>query len=178
MPINKMEKRVKNYIELCMIVLFICIFSLFLLLLFRHFSNRQLDDVSPEIQCDKALMEKADVLYVIPKFNNSSISENKEWCDYIRSLNKTLAIHGVYHTYQEFKEDRDEAYLQEGITEFEKCFGKKPERFKPPQLVISKNNKKLIKEQMRLDFYLNEVFHKSYHCNDTGKYSNGFIEII
>jgi predicted deacetylase len=147
-------------------------------LLLRYLSSRQLDDVSPEIQCDEALLEKSDILYVIPKFDNSPISENKEWCSYILSLNKTLAMHGVYHIYQEFKVDRTETYLQEGIEEFEKCFGKKPDRFKPPQLVVSKNNKRLIKEHMKLNFYLNEIFHKSYHCNDTGKYSNSFIDVI
>ncbi len=174
MPINTMKKELK-YAGLFFIAILVLIFFLLLL---RYLSNRQLDDVSPEIQCDKALLEKSDILYVIPKFNNQSISENKEWCNYLLSLNKTLAMHGVYHTYQEFKEDRNEAYLQEGIKEFEKCFGRKPVRFKPPQLAISKNNKELIKKQMVLNFYLNEILHKSYHCNDTGKYSNRLIDII
>ncbi|OGJ20041.1 hypothetical protein A3K73_03980 [Candidatus Pacearchaeota archaeon RBG_13_36_9] len=169
-----MKKRLK-YAGLFFVIILVCIF---LLLLFRYFSSRQIDDVSPEIQCDNALLKKADILYVIPIFNNSSISENKEWCDSILSLNKTLAMHGVYHTYHEFLEDRNEAYLQQGIGEFEKCFGKKPDRFKPPQMVISKNNKELIKKDMKLNFYLNEIFHKTYHCSDTGKYSNKFIEIF
>jgi len=169
MPINSMKKRVKNYIKLSLIILLALIIFLFL---FRQFSARQLDDVSPQIQCDTQLLEKADILYVIPKFNNSPISENKEWCNYILSLNKTLALHGVYHTYEEFKEDRNEAYLQEGIEEFEKCFGKKPESFKPPQLIISKNNKAIIKEQMNLDSYPNQVLHKFYHCNESGEFSN------
>lgn len=151
------------------------IISLFLI---RYFSARQLDDVTPGIQCDKYLLEKADIYFVIPKFSNSGISENKEWCSYILSLNKSLALHGVYHTYEEFKVDRTQSYLQEGIQEFEKCFGKKPESFKPPQMVISENNKKLIKKQMKLNYYLSEVLHKTYHCNDTGRFSNRFIEII
>jgi len=55
-------------------------------------------------------------------------------------------LHGVYHTYKEFETDKDQDYLQEGIDEFKTCFGYEPEIFKPPQLKISKANKKLIKE--------------------------------
>ncbi len=164
-----MKKRVKNYIKLSLIILLALIIFLFL---FRQFSARQLDDVSPQIQCDTQLLEKADILYVIPKFNNSPISENKEWCNYILSLNKTLAMHGVYHTYNEFSEDKNETYLQEGITEFEKCFGTKPDRFKAPQLAISKNNKELIKKQMNFDGFSNQVLHKVYHCNESGDFSS------
>ena len=46
---------------------------------------------------------------------------------------------------EEFKTDRNEKYLQEGINIFENCFGFKPEMVKPPQLKISDENKKLIK---------------------------------
>ena len=184
MPIIIMKKGLK-YAGLFLVAILVLIFFLFL---FRFFSSRQLDDVSPGIQCDKELLEKAEVLYIIPKFNNQSISENREWCNYILSLNKTLALHGVYHTYEEFKQDRTQSYLQEGIDEFEKCFGKKPDRFKPPQLAISKNNKELSRTNMNLDGYPNQILHKVYHCNDSNVfpndpirriiYSNKFSEII
>ena len=119
--------------------------------LIRAFSERQIDDVTPGIQCEPKLLEKSDVLYIIPKFNNILINENKGWCNYISSLNKTLALHGVYHTFNEFDEKRNDEYLKEGINIFEDCFGFKPDRFKPPQLAISKENSKLIKKYMSLD---------------------------
>ncbi|MBU0760487.1 MAG: hypothetical protein KJ600_00255 [Nanoarchaeota archaeon] len=155
------------------IILFLIPFSLFLL---RATSQKQLDDLSPEIPCSENLIEKSDVLWVIPKFNNISI-QDKEWCDYILSLNKTLGLHGVYHTYEEFQTPRSQDYLNEGITAFENCFHFKPEIFKPPQLKISKENKQLIKNSgLKLKTQANQLTHKVYHCSDTGKFSNRFID--
>lgn len=154
----------------------ITILLLAILFLIRAFSEKQLDDVSPEIQCDRELLEKADKLFIIPKFNNKNISEDKQWCKYILSLNKKLAIHGVYHIYNEFGINRNKEYLEKGIIEFNKCFNQTPNEFKPPCLIISKNNKRLIKEYMKLDLYFNQIFHKVYHCNDTGRFSNRIID--
>ncbi len=143
---------------------------------FRAFSPRQIDDVSPGIQCNPELFKKVDVLYVIPKFENQSI--NKTWCNQILALNKTLAMHGVAHTYNEFAEPRSEEYVQEGRQIFKDCFGFYPERFKAPQLNISSENKAIVKKTMKLDNYVNEIFHKIYHCKDTGKSSNRLIDWI
>lgn len=170
-----MKKKVINYLKVFFIAFLVVIIFI---LQFRIFSGRQLDDVSPGIQCDRELFEKAEVLYIIPKFNNSGISENPEWCNYILSLNKTLALHGVYHTYEEFGIDRSQGYLLEGIDEFEKCFGKKPDRFKSPQLAISKNNRKMIKEHMNFDGYPNQISHKVIHCNDSKVFPNDPIRRI
>ena len=68
------------------------------LFLIRFFSHRELDDVTPGIQCDDSLLKKSDVLWIIPDFNNTSVANDKSWCDYIISLNKTLGMHGVYHS--------------------------------------------------------------------------------
>jgi len=57
------------------------------LLIFRAFSAKELDDVSPGIPCDKNLLEKSDILYVIPLFENASIAENKTWCTEILDMN-------------------------------------------------------------------------------------------
>ena len=150
-----------------------------LLFLIRVFSERQLDDVSPEIPCDEKLLVKSDVLFIIPKFKNNSISENPEWCEKILRLNKTLAMHGVKHTYREFLEDRDVEYLQEGIEIFEKSFGYRPTIFKPPQLAISTEGKKVVRKSgMELDLMLNQIFHKVYHCNDSGRFPNWFIDLF
>ena len=154
------------------------IFLAVIILIVRANSAVDLDDVSPGIQCNDILLEKSDILYIIPEFENKSIAENKTWCDEILAMNKTLALHGVYHTYNEFKSERDEKYLQEGIEIFKECFNKSPDSFKPPQMEISNQNKKLIKSKMRLDYYTHSLLHKAYHCNDTGYFSNRFMDII
>jgi len=163
-------------------IIYIFLLSIYLLLILLFFirliSPRQIDDFSPEIPCDQRLIDKADVLYVIPKYNNKSISENQAWCDYTLSLNKELALHGLYHTYEEFATDRDESYLQESIDIFTECFNQPPKRFKPPQIKISENNAKMISKKMKLDYKLNQIFHKVYHCNDSGKYKNYLIDIF
>jgi predicted deacetylase len=168
----------KTYEKIIVFSLTLIILLAVIILLVRANSGIGLDDVSPGIQCDKGLLEKSDVFYVIPKFENASIAENKEWCEKIKSMNKTLALHGVYHTYKEFNTSRDEKYLQEGIDIFKECFGFEPESFKPPQMLISSGNKNLIKSKMRLDYHLNSILHKAYHCNDTGAFSNRFMDII
>ncbi len=148
-----------------LIILIIFIILGVFLFCFRLISPREIDDVTPAFFCAEELLEEADILFVIPKFNNTSLSENPEWCEYILSLNKTLGLHGVYHTYREFLTDRNQTYLQEGINEFKACFGYEPEIFKPPQLKISKNNRELIKQNnMILKTIPNKIIHKIYHC--------------
>ena len=155
------------------------IISMILIILFiRGFSEKQLDDVTPGINCSQELINKADVLYIIPKYNNISIARDLDWCKKILALNKPLALHGVYHTYNEFRKDRDQGYLDEGISAFQECFNKSPESFKPPQLAISVKNKILIEKKMHLDSFWNQFFHKVYHCNDTGIFSNSIIDWI
>jgi len=171
---RKMKKRI--FVRILVGFLFFILLLIIVLFLIRFFSEKQIDDVSPEIPCEPSLLKKVDVLYVIPKFNDKSIAENKSWCEQIKGLDKKLAMHGVYHTYNEFLEDRNEEYLNEGITIFEQCFGFYPEKFKPPQLEISKNNKKLIKQKMNLDALFNQIFHKVYHCNDSGGASNNLVD--
>lgn len=145
----------------------------------RLFSERQLDDVSPQIQCDEDLIEKSDILYVIPKFEDIGISSNPEWCAKILSYNKTLGLHGVYHTYQEFKKERNETYLAEGEKEFFDCFGFYPDRFKAPQVTISMSNEKMLTNKgYKLDTLLTDAFHKVYHCNNQGFYDNWVSDIF
>ena len=166
------NKRIVKY------VLIVILFFIAVLILYRNVSSVQLDDVSPQIQCDEKLFQKADILFIIPLFNNQSIAENKTWCEYILSLNKTLAMHGVYHSYDEFLIDRNNVYLNKGKEEFFKCFGLYPKEFKAPQLAISGNNKKLVESSMKLDGYFNQFLHKAYHCSDSGQLSNRFIDWI
>lgn len=162
---------------ICGLVLSLSI--ILIILLIRFINPREIDDVSPGIPCSQEYMKKSSVLWIIPKFNNTPISENKTWCEEILSLNKTLGLHGVTHEYEEFKEDKTKEYLEEGIRIFEDCFGFKPTSFKPPQLKISENNKELIKEN-NLDLKLkpNQISRKVYHCNDTGDFPNKLIDWI
>ena len=165
-----MKKDVFLYILIVFLLIIIAVF------LFRFSGARELDDITPGIPCESSLMQKSDVLWVIPLFDNKSIAENKTWCKEILSLNKTIGMHGVYHKYKELDINRDKEYIKLGMTEFEKCFGFKPKIFKPSHLAINRHNKKLIaNEGMILKGEINQRLHKVYHCNDTGRFSNWFI---
>jgi len=126
---------------------------LILLFIIRLINPTEIDDITPGIPCPEIEKYNPNILYVIPNYNNNYISENKEWCEYISSLDKTIYLHGINHTYREFlyKEISQED-LEFGISEFEKCFNFSPTTFKPPQLKISKENKSLIKKN-NLKYY-------------------------
>lgn len=151
-----------------LLIILLVIFSLIVLLfIIRLVSPKEIDDVTPGIPCETGYLEKSDILWIIPDFNNMSISENQSWCKQILSMNKTLGMHGVTHMYDEFATERDNEYLYRGINMFEHCFGFRPEMFKPPQLNISYNNKKLIEDnRLKLKMNFNQLIHKVYHCND------------
>jgi predicted deacetylase len=169
----------KRRIKIFLIFLAILFFLILTLFLVRAFSLRELDDVSPEIICEKGLLEKSSTLWIIPKYNNQPISENREWCDEILSLNKTLGMHGVSHEFREFGIERNQAYLEKGMQIFEECFGYKPTMFKPPQLKISEENRKLIEENnMILKEEANQIFHKVYHCGEYGEKRNWLISLF
>lgn len=161
---------------ICLISLAILYFFLSLFLI-RQINSIEIDDISPEMGFSSELINKVDILWVIPKYDNKSIADNLEWCNYILSLNKTLGLHGVTHEFEEFKTDRTQEYLQEGIDIFKRCFGYEPTMFKPPQLAISNKNKKLIKENnLELKLKINQLIHKVYHSEDTGVFSNKLID--
>ncbi len=151
----------------------------FCILLLRNFSSRQVDDVSPAIACDSGIIGKSETLMVIPIFQNKSIAEDSGWCKYILSLNKTLGMHGVYHNYREFGELRNEDYIRAGMKEFRKCFGRYPEIFEAPQVSLSRENGKTLRAMgFEVRGYPFQIMHKVYHCNDTGKYSNKFVDWV
>jgi len=161
------------------ILIYIIILLILALWALRSINPREIDDVSPSIPCTELQRYNLDILWVIPNFNNISIVQDKAWCKQTLSLNKTLGMHGVYHTYEEFNTDKDQAYLKQGINAFESCFGFKPKIFKPPQLKISSNNKELIRSNnLTIKDNFNQITHKVYHCNDSGKYKNWFINLF
>lgn len=175
-----MKKRVRKILSILLIFFLIILILLAILFLIRLITPTEIDDVSPGIPCPEIEIYNPDVLYVIPNYNNNPISNNREWCNYILSLNKTLELHGITHTYKEFLYSKiTQEELNFGISEFEGCFGFKPEAFKSPQLKISSENKQLIK-QNNLEFrtFFNQITHKVYHCNDSTFPYNKVIRIF
>src|SRR3989344_2038219 len=145
----------------------------------RSISSREIDDVSPAVPCSDKILMKSDILWVVPVFENVSIVDYPEWCEYILGLNKSLGLHGVHHTFEEFDYDRNVSYLNIGANYFEKCFGFKPNLFKPPHLALSEKNKKIIEKQgYRVKGKFNQIIHKVYHCGDSGRFSNKFIDLF
>jgi hypothetical protein len=172
-----MKRGVKKCIKIILAIFVTIIVSLFFI---RLINSTEIDDISPGIDCPEIYIYNPDTLYVIPNYNNNSISQYEEWCDYILSLNKTLALHGITHKYREFLYNSIiQEELDYGISEFEKCFNKFPEMFKSPQLKINKENKQLIKQNnLKLRENFNQITHKVYHCSDSDKISNKIINIF
>jgi predicted deacetylase len=159
----------------------ITLFILLLLLFFtRLISPTEIDDVTPGIDCPEIMIYNPDTLYVIPDYNNTLISKYKEWCSYILSLNKTLALHGITHSYKEFfYSDISQIELTKGILEFERCFNKSTNMFKPPQMKINRKNRELIEtNSLKLRTNFNQITHKVYHCNDSSRPSNKIINLF
>ncbi len=159
--------------------LFILLFILFLtgilflinIFLFRIFLQKQIDDLHPIIPCDSVYLEKSDLIMAIPIYKNISIANYPGWCQEIKGMNKTIGMHGVYHTFNEFEEERDEGYVERGIVEFEKCFGFKPIIFEAPQWELSKENEILLNKMgFKIKKKTNALLHKVYHCSDEGEY--------
>lgn len=167
----------KNSIKIILITLLIILIALFLI---RLTNPTEIDDISPGIPCPELEIYNPDILWVIPLHNGKPISQNQEWCQYILSLNKTLGMHGITHTYQEFELNNIlQEELNSGIQEFQECFNQTPQMFKPPYLRINKQNKKLIKQNnLKLKYRFNQWMHKVYHCNDFGRIPNKLISLF
>jgi predicted deacetylase len=151
-----------------------------IIFLIRLLNPTEIDDISPGIPCPEIEQYNPDNLYVIPNFAGIPLSENTEFCKEILSLNKTLALHGINHTYREFLyENISQENLNFAISEFEKCFNQTPKIFKPSHLQISKTNKKIIKENnLELKTWFNQGTHKVYHCNNSGRMKNFWVRIF
>lgn len=171
------NKKDKLWIKIGVGILIGLLFLFWMWYFIRVVGQRQVDDVNPLSECPSDVMQKSQVYAVMPLYKNVSIAENKSWCDYMISLNKTLIMHAVYHNYREFKGNMSIEEVQKGMEAFKECFGYYPKIFEAPQLAISWENERMIKGLgMELRGYPYAVFHKVYHCNDYGKYSNGFID--
>ncbi len=172
-----MKKKLSAYIIIDIVLIFVLLLMIFLLI--RQILPRQVDDFSPGIFCEPEVVEKSQILMVVPIFENVSIADNKTWCEQTLALNKTLGLHGVYHTYNEFLTPRDKEYIQKGMEEFIKCFGYYPKIFEAPQLALSRINEKTLRGlNLEVYGYPFQLTHKVYHCSDSGKYSNRFIDFV
>ncbi len=160
-------------------VIYIIILLLLILFIIRLISPKEMDDLHPNIECPEIDKYNANIIWVIPLYQGEPISNNSKWCESISLLNKSIGMHGVYHSYKEFGETKNSEYLEKGINEFEMCFNSYPEMFKPPQLEVNFENKELLKKNnLRLKNKFNQVIHKVYHCNDSGKIPNKIIKIF
>ena len=150
-----------------------------ILFLLRLTSPKEIDDIHPLNPCEQEYIEKSDILWIIPRYLNTPISENKTWCNKILELNKTLGMHGIYHSYHEFKHHINETELQEAKQIFKDCFGYEPTLFKPPYLKLSKENKQLLeKNNLTIKLLTNQNLHKVYHCQNTGVFPNWLHDIV
>jgi hypothetical protein len=155
------------------------ILILLLVFVIRLISPSEIDDIHPDIPCPELENYNPEVLWIIPIYQGKGISENKSWCEEIKSLNKTLGMHGIYHNYEEFYYIQSNEELKKGMQEFKECFGYEPEIFKAPQLKINSKNKALVKNNgLKLKGKFNQAIHKVYHCNNQGKLPNWFVEIF
>jgi|GEM_PF-601784 len=160
-------------------IFFFIIVVLIVLVFIRAKGLREIDDVSPSIPCEQTYLDKADILWVIPEYNGTSIGGNSEWCNKIIAMNKTLGLHGINHTYQEFDTPITKEQMDKAISDFEKCFNQTPTRFKPPQLKTSKENLILIKQyNLTYSGQFNQITHKVYHCDNSGALPNWFHNIF
>lgn len=175
-----MSSKINKLIFKIIIVVFgILVIGLMSLWMIRVFSDRQVDDVNPLMNCSSLVLQKTDVFAVVPIFKGVSIAENKSWCDKILAMNKTLIMHGVYHYYNEFEGDINESYVKLGMEEFKKCFGYYPTYFEAPQLAISYANEEIVERAgFELRGYPYQITHKIYHCGDSGTLKNGFIDLF
>ena len=165
-------------------LIFIILFSLSALVILisiwfiiRYTSPFELDDLHPSIQCDDDLISSSDILWVVPLYENDSIALHPDWCSHILSFNKTIQLHGVYHTYREFGTYRNDDYVSLGVEEFEKCFGFKPTSFKPPQIYYNRINDESLKDN-NLSYHIRiyQILRKVYHCSDTGEFKNWVVK--
>jgi predicted deacetylase len=166
-----MKKRMK---------VFLIILAAMVILLFfiKLISPREIDDLSPGIPCDQTYLQKADIVWVIPEYNNIPISDNQTWCKQILAMNKTIGMHGIYHSYHEFDYYVNDTQLKQAKQIFADCFGYEPTLFKPPYLRISKVNKQLLKENnLTLRRFLTQDTRKVFHCEDSGTLPNWFHNI-
>lgn len=172
-----MKIKKKFALKIALGVILVLVGIIVLLGITRSLTYKQIDDVHPSINCSEKYIKESDVLMIIPLFNNDSIANHPEWCKKILEYNKTLGLHGVRHTYNEFLSNISKEDMDLAIGEFKKCFEKYPELFEPPQWEISSENRKLVETYIPVTNQLRGMFHKIYHCEESGNFGYRFLGI-
>ena len=150
-----------------LIFLFSFLVIFVIILIYTSRTSLITDDITPISSCPE-LIEKSDLLFVIPDYENNSLDKYPQWCAEMRSLNKTFALHGITHQYHEFNNNIDREELEEALTIFEQCFGYKPTLVRPPNNKISPENKELL-ESFNLTLYRDTyLLHPYCHCQPSG----------
>ncbi len=136
--------------------LFICIIILlmFSLYIIRKYNKVHYDDLTPSLKVNYNYLDKSDIIFVIPKYNDVPITDYPEFIKKIKKYaddnNKELAMHGVTHSPEgyfikaEFGYPLTYEYIKEGIDIFENAFGYKPKKFKAPCYNLHPHNKKIL----------------------------------
>ena len=165
--------------NLAKISLSVLIFIAFLtvsLLLHRHFSREEIDDVHPFIMdVSDPFIQRSTWVWVIPLYMGEPISNHPEWVQNLKKTGKKIGLHGVRHTKKEFGIDLSDEYIDSGINEFTKAFGYKPTHFKAPGLALTKSNaKKLKKRGLKIKSHINQLIHKVHH-SPKHRRANGWL---
>lgn len=159
-------------------IIFFFSFLVILILSLIYTSRNPLiaDDITPVSSCDN-LIEKSDILFVIPDYEDNSLDKYSEWCERMRKFDKKVGLHGINHEYHEFSKPIEREELEGAISVFENCFGYKPTFFRPPYNKISAENEALVKSFNMTVYRDTYLTHPYCHCEPKGwiKFLNGAI---
>ena len=128
------------------------IISILIFLIIRQIRSIGYDDVHQNIPQNYKFIDKSDMLFVIPKFENVPLTNDMNFVDKIKSKNKILGMHGVTHSPEgifikaEFGYPVSEEKIKEGMDIFENAFGYKPQYFKAPCYNLLPENQKIIEK--------------------------------
>ena len=152
--------------KIMLYILSLVLLGVFVIILSREYSHREIDDVHPRIieNMDDPFVRKSKWLWIIPLYMDDPISNYPEWVEEVKKSGKKIGWHGVKHTHKEFEKDLTDEYIDSGIAEFKKAFGFYPTHFKAPSLALTKNNKKKIEDRgIKIKSRFNQVMHTVYH---------------
>lgn len=151
-----------------------------LLYLIRKGNPEHYDDLHPLIDMEKKYIDRSKYLFVIPKYENKSITDYPEWCNWLKNYakknNKVLCLHGIKHTEKngwvgscEFNNKISKRDLMEGVKIFKQAFGYMPKYFKSPCYSLLNENESMIRDDFGMKIVGPEtmVLNKVFHPNKT-----------
>ena len=151
---------------------------LFIIYIIRKFNKVHYDDLTPLIETNYIYLDKSNIIFIIPKYNNIPLTNYPDFIDKIKKYskinNKELAMHGVTHSPEgfistaEFGYPLTFEYIKEGIDIFESAFGYKPKKFKAPCYNLHPKNKEIL-EKLNIEIIDVDslLLNKLYHNDNT-----------